>query len=91
MAEYRAYKADVDRRVAAGHLTAKEGFVLTAFRMQGIFLEARAGEAIREPTCQKCGKKVSIIGGTAQRFRCPCSPEVEQVVADRVRAATAKR
>lgn len=81
--EYLAYKEDVDRRVAAGHLSDKEGAILCMVRMEGIILEGAGDQRIRKPKCQACGVRVPIIGKTVERFRCFCSPNVEQLIAAR--------
>jgi hypothetical protein len=77
--------------VADGHLTEGEAHILNAIKMQGIQLDGGADKPIRQPQCQTCGRAAAIIGGMAQTFRCPCSPEVEQSVADGVRLAKSKK
>lgn len=87
MAEYLAYRDDLDERVRKGWLNETEAHILSSIRMQGIILEGGGDQAIRRPKCEKCGELAAIIGRAAQTFRCPCSPDLEQSITDRVRAA----
>lgn len=80
--EFRAYKVRVQRLVDEGHLTEGEAHILRAIKMQGIQLDGGAGKPIREPQCHTCGRASAIIGKMAQTFRCECSPNVEQSIAD---------
>jgi hypothetical protein len=83
--EFRAYKARLQRLVDDGHLTDGEAHILQAIKMQGIQLDGGAGKPIREPRCQTCGRASVVIGKMAQTFRCECSPNVEQSIADALR------
>jgi hypothetical protein len=85
--EFRIYKDRMRELVSLGLLTPGEAHILDAIKMQGIQLDGGADKPIREPVCQTCGKGAAIIGKMAETFRCPCSPEIEQSVADGVRLA----
>lgn len=86
LAEYFAYEAEIKAPVKKGEITAKEGAILCSFRMKVLISEGGVGVGVRRPKCRTCGKVSTIIGAVAQKFRCPCSPAIEQSIADAVRA-----
>jgi hypothetical protein len=85
LADFRAYKARMQRLVDDGHLTDGEAHILRAIKMEGIQLDGGAGKPVREPHCHTCGRPSVVIGTMAQTYRCECSPNVEQSIADALR------
>jgi hypothetical protein len=83
--EIRAYDERLRQLVDAGHITQQEAQILSVVKMTGIAIDAGIDQSVRRPTCQTCGATAIILGNVAQAFRCSCSPDVEQSIADTVR------
>jgi hypothetical protein len=81
------YGARLQSLVDRGELDDNDVAILMVLRMRGILNKSDVGERVRRPSCEKCGRKMPVIGDT-QTFRCICSPDLEQSVADRVRLDT---
>lgn len=75
-----AYRERVFGLADEGKITKAEASMLCTIEMTKIMQTGQVGARYRRPVCG-CGLTSTVIGD-AQTFRCPCSPNTEQSVAD---------
>lgn len=79
--QLRKYGLDLAARVSKGWLTQREARILYNAKAAGAMDDVRSDPRRVDVSCRDCGAVASVIG-SAQTWRCRCSPVIERSVWD---------